>query len=306
MKLIFSNIKNKIRFWLLLNPQFNPYKFSFKFFLRRITSDLRTYPDFIIIGSGRAGTTSLYNYLIQHPNIITSFSHREQKAADLHFFEYMISSSTNWYRSHFPTKISKKLLQLRTKSSVISGEFTSTYMYHPFVPKRIFDLIPNIKLIVILRNPVDKVYSAFSQQFQFKEFTSSFEDYIESELKRIKITENEPDLKTFNEDFESIAVPNILRHGIYHTYLKKWLELFSKKQIYVVDSKDLHDNTQETLDNIFKFLEIPPVNIPDTSKINVGKYSKMDTLTRRRLLDFFSPFNDKLNYLLGTKFHWSD
>ena len=306
MKLIFSNIKNKIRFWLLLNPQFNPYKFSFKFFLRRITSNLRTYPDFIIIGSGRAGTTSLYNYLIQHPNIITSFSHREQKAADLHFFEYMISSSTNWYRSHFPTKISKKLLQLRTKSSVISGEFTSTYMYHPFVPKRIFDLIPNIKLIVILRNPVDKVYSAFSQQFQFKEFTSSFEDYIESELKRIKITENEPDLKTFNEDFESIAVPNILRHGIYHTYLKKWLELFSKKQIYVVDSKDLHDNTQETLDNIFKFLEIPPVNIPDTSKINVGKYSKMDTLTRRRLLDFFSPFNDKLNYLLGTKFHWSD
>lgn len=306
MKLIFSNIKNKIRFWLLLNPQFNPYKFSFKFFLRRITSNLRTYPDFIIIGSGRAGTTSLYSYLIQHPNIITSFSHREQKAADLHFFEYMISSSTNWYRSHFPTKISKKLLQLRTKSSVISGEFTSTYMYHPFVPKRIFDLIPNIKLIVILRNPVDKVYSAFSQQFQFKEFTSSFEDYIESELKRIKITENEPDLKTFNEDFESIAVPNILRHGIYHTYLKKWLELFSKKQIYVVDSKDLHDNTQETLDDIFKFLEIPPVNIPDTSKINVGKYSKMDTLTRRRLLDFFSPFNDKLNYLLGTKFHWSD
>ena len=306
MKLIFSNIKNKIRFWLLLNPQFNPYKFSFKFFLRRITSNLRTYPDFIIIGSGRAGTTSLYSYLIQHPNIITSFSHREQKAADLHFFEYMISSSTNWYRSHFPTKISKKLLQLRTKSSVISGEFTSTYMYHPFVPKRIFDLIPNIKLIVILRNPVDKVYSAFSQQFQFKEFTSSFEDYIESELKRIKITEKEPDLKTFNEDFESIAVPNILRHGIYHTYLKKWLELFSKKQIYVVDSKDLHDNTQETLDNIFKFLEIPPVNIPDTSKINVGKYSKMDTLTRRRLLDFFSPFNDKLNYLLGTKFHWSD
>ena len=292
MKLIFSNIKNKIRFWLLLNPQFNPYKFSFKFFLRRITSNLRTYPDFIIIGSGRAGTTSLYSYLIQHPNIITSFSHREQKAADLHFFEYMISSSTNWYRSHFPTKISKKLLQLRTKSSVISGEFTSTYMYHPFVPKRIFDLIPNIKLIVILRNPVDKVYSAFSQQFQFKEFTSSFEDYIESELKRIKITENEPDLKTFNEDFESIAVPNILRHGIY--------------QIYVVDSKDLHDNTQETLDDIFKFLEIPPVNIPDTSKINVGKYSKMDTLTRRRLLDFFSPFNDKLNYLLGTKFHWSD
>ncbi len=306
MKLSFLNIKNKIRFWLLLNPQFNPYKFSLKFFLRRITSNLRTYPDFIIIGSGRAGTTSLYSYLIQHPNIMTSFSHREQKVADLHFFEYMISSSTNWYRSHFPTNISKKLLQLRTKDSVISGEFTSTYMYHPSVPKRIFDLIPNIKLIVILRNPVDKVYSAFSQQFQFKEFTTSFEEYIESELKRIKIIENKPDLKTFNEDFESIAVPNILRHGIYHTYLKNWLDIFPKKQIYVLDSKDLHDNTQETLDNIFKFLEIQPVNISDTSKINVGNYSKMDKLTRRKLLDFFTPFNDKLNDLLGTKFHWSD
>ena len=300
-----SNIKNKIRLWLLLNPQFNPYKFSFKFFFRRITGNLRLYPNFIIIGSGRAGTTSLYSYLIQHPNIMGSFSHRDEKASDLHFFEHMISSSTNWYRSHFPTKLSKKFLELRTKSPVISGEFTSTYMYHPYVPKRIFDLIPNIKLIVILRNPVDKVYSAFSQQFQFQEFTSNFEEYIESELKRIKITENKPYMKTFNEDFESIAVPNILRHGMYYTYLKKWLDIFPKKQLYIVDSKDLHENTQETLDNIFKFLEIQPETIHDLSKVNVGKYSKMDVLTRRKLIDFFSPFNEKLNDLLGTQFHWN-
>ena len=306
MKLSLSNIKNRIRFWLLRNPKLNPYKLSFNFFPRRITSNLRTYPDFIIIGSGRAGTTSLYNYLIQHPNIMSSFSHRDQKVADLHFFEYMISNSTNWYRSHFPTKLSKRFREFRTNSPVISGEFTSTYMYHSFVPERIFNLIPSIKLIVILRNPVDKVYSAFSQQFQFKEFTSSFEEYIESEMKRIKIIENEPNFKTFNEDFESIAVPNILRHGIYHTYLKKWLDIFSKKQIYIVDSKDLHDNTQETLDNIFKFLEIPSSNISDTSKVNVGKYSKMDTSTRRGLLDFFSPHNDKLNNLLGTQFDWRD
>ena len=153
-----ENNLSKTKLWLLSNPKFNPYRFSLKKFYRNLTSKSRVLPDFIIIGAGRAGTTALYSYLIQHPSIIPATTENNQPVADLHFFEYMISDRISWYKSHFPRK---------SKNSFVTGEFTSTYMYHKKVPERIFNLIPKIKLIVILRNPVDKAYSTYNQQSHY-------------------------------------------------------------------------------------------------------------------------------------------
>ena len=81
-----ENKLSKIKLWLLSNPKFNPYKFSLKKFYRNLTSGSRVLPDFIIIGAGRAGTTALYTYLIQHPSIITAYTDNDAPVADLHFF----------------------------------------------------------------------------------------------------------------------------------------------------------------------------------------------------------------------------
>ena len=162
-----NNLRTKIKVQLLSNPKFNPYKFSLKKFYRNLTSTIRVLPDFIIIGSGRAGTTALYSYLIQHPSIIPTSTENNNSVADLHFFEYMISDKISWYKSHFPTIFSKMYRRRKSKNSFVTGEFTSTYMYHENVPERIFNLIPKIKLIVILRNPIDKAYSTYNQQSHF-------------------------------------------------------------------------------------------------------------------------------------------
>ena len=100
-------MKQQIRLWLLENPQFNPYRFSFEKLYRKMTSRLRQLPDFIIIGAGRAGTTALYSYLIQHPLIAAASTDNNESVADLHFFEYIISNNIQWYRSHFPILFSK-------------------------------------------------------------------------------------------------------------------------------------------------------------------------------------------------------
>jgi len=296
-------MKQQIRLWFLENPQFNPYRFSFEKLYRKMTSRLRSLPDFIIIGVGRAGTTALYSYLIQHPSIVAASTDNNESVADLHFFEYMISNNIQWYKSHFPILFSKSKNQ---KNSFITGEYTSTYIYHPDVPKRIFNLLPKIKLIVILRNPIDKAYSTYQQQFRFGEYTTSFEDTVNAEFRRINLNKDFPELNSNNYDFENFVAQNIIRHGIYADYLETWLKIFDRKQILILNSEDLKNSTKETLHRVFHFLNVSNYDIANTSQVNVGKYSPINKITRKKLIEFFKPHNQRLNKLLDTEFDWDD
>ena len=296
-------MKQQIRLWLLENPQFNPYRFSFEKLYRKMTSRLRQLPDFIIIGAGRAGTTALYSYLIQHPLIAAASTDNNESVADLHFFEYIISNNIQWYKSHFPILFSKSN---KHKNSFITGEYTSTYMYHPDVPKRIFNLLPKIKLIVILRNPIDKVYSTYQQQFRFGEYTTSFEDTINAEFRRIDLNKDFPELNSNNYDFENFVAQNIIRHGVYADYLETWLKIFDRKQILILNSDDLKKSTKETLRRVFNFLNVSNYDIKDTSQVNVGKYPTINKITRKKLIEFFKPHNQRLNKLLDTEFNWNN
>ena len=295
------NLKKQIKFWLLNNPQFNPYKFSFGKFYRKLTSSLRTFPHFIIIGIGRAGTTALYSYLIQHPSIHSALADDEKLASDIHFFEYMESDSISWYKSHFPILLPKLNSQKHHK---ITGEFTSTYFYHPDVPERIYQLVPRVKLIVILRNPIDKIYSTYYQQFRYGEVSTSFEETIDAELRRIKILEGNPDLRSQHPGFSNFVSQNILRHGIYADYFINWFELFNKKQILILNADDLKKDTKNTLQQVFEFLDVENHPIENLSQIAARKYPKLNDITRKKLIEFYKPHNERLNKLLQRNFQW--
>ena len=306
-----NSLKQQIKSWLLENPQFNPYRFSFEKLYRKLTSRLRSLPDFIIIGAGRAGTTALYSYLIQHPSIVAASNYNKlgtagTASADLHFFEYMTSNNVQWYKSHFPILFSKSN---NHKNFLITGEFTSTYMHHPDVPQRIFNLLPKIKLIVVLRNPVDKAYSTYYQQFRFGEITTLFEDIIDAELRRINLNKDFPELNSNNPNFENFVAQNIIRHAIYADYLETWLEIFNREQILILNSDDLKQSTKETLRQVFNFLNVSNYDIADTSPVRpVGvlakKYPSISKSTREKLIEFYKPHNQRLNKLLGTNFDW--
>ena len=204
-----NNLKESLRFWLIEHPELNPYQFSFKKFFRKLTSSFRSFPHFIIIGVGRAGTTALYSYLIQHSSIYGTYTENKKNASDIHFFEYMTTTSVSWYKSHFPILSSKMLSKNNLQ---VTGEFTSTYFYHPDVPKRIHELLPNIKLILILRNPIDKIYSTYYQQFRYGEISASFEETIDAEIKRIEILQNNPDFHSKNPNIKN-SVPQNIKPG---------------------------------------------------------------------------------------------
>ena len=130
------SFKSDMRSFLLTHPRFNPYKFSFDYTFRLLTSPLRHLPHFLIIGTSKAGKHSVLSYLNQHPEIKSGTKHN----VGVYFFDVTFESkSISWYKSHFPTKFSK---------FKIIGEASGTYLNHPFAPQRIKKILPHVKLVV--------------------------------------------------------------------------------------------------------------------------------------------------------------
>ena len=285
-----SSFTNKIRLWLLDNPDFNPYRFSLKRAYRIMTNQLRVLPDFVVIGSTKSGTTSLHYYLIQHPRIISE--------RNVHFFEYMQTNSIEWYRAHFPTKAYKNFKKLTV------GEQTATYLFHPLIPKRIHTTIPNAKFIVVLRNPVDRAYSNYTHQVREGIEKRTFEEAIKSELKRIEICKNNSEYKINHDDFSNHVIFSYLRHGIYVDFIKAWMEFFTKEQFLILPTYDLNNNRAKFLKQVFDYLNVQNFEIKDVERQNVGEYKKLDKSTRKFLVDYYRPHNERLFELLGKKFEW--
>ena len=285
-----SSFTDKIRLWLLDHPDFNPYKFSLKRAYRIMTNQLRVLPDFVVIGSTKSGTTSLHYYLIQHPGIISE--------RNVHFFEYMQTNSIEWYRAYFPTKAYKNFKKLTV------GEQTATYLFHPLIPKRIHTTIPNAKLIVVLRNPVDRAYSNYTHQVREGIEKRTFEEAIKSELKRIEICKNNSEYKINNDDFSNHVIFSYLRHGIYVDFIKAWMEFFTKEQFLILPTYDLNNNRAKFLKQVFDYLNVQNFEIKDVERQNVGEYKKLDKSMRKFLVDYYRPHNERLFKLLEKNFDW--
>jgi len=126
-----------------------------KYLKKAVTRGNRILPSFIIIGSTRSGTTSLYEYLENHPSVLPPVK------KETGFFNYAYHNNSNWYRLYFPTIDEKEKAENTRSNSVITGEATPSYLIDPRVPKRIMSLLPKVKLIVLLRNPIDRAISHY-------------------------------------------------------------------------------------------------------------------------------------------------
>ena len=307
-----------IRSWFIEHPELNPYKFTWDRFFRKITSSFRMLPSFLILGGSRSGNTSLFAYLTEHPNIMPG----SLKA--FFFFQNITNNTTSFYRSQFPIK----------RKNLITCDSTSSYFVHPLIPARVHKLLPSAKLIVVLRNPVERAYSEFHYTVTLgSELTENFEDVIKSELKRIEIGNKKPELKIENTNYNHFAFSH-LRDGLYVQHLERWLKFFPNEQLLVLHTKDLSTNFDNTLAKTFEFLNLPKYQIEnriEKNKIdkirplagheqnvyknidsktrtlfNVQNYPEMKPETKKFLQDFFRPHNEKLFKMIGKRFDWND
>lgn len=254
----------------------------------------RLEPSFLIIGAARSGTTSLYEYLIQHPLILPA------AGKEVYFFDKKFNNGINWYKSFFPFRWNKIGLKNRI---IVTGEATPRYLHYPHSPKRVHAFFPQMKLIVLLRNPVDRAYSHYQMELEHGHETLSFEKSIQEEDVRI-----EKELQKMNENENYYSVDfyrkSYRTRGIYVTQLQNWFKYFPKEQFLILKSEDFYSNPQKIYDQVLTFLNLPSFQLKNYKQYKIRKYSNMKPETRKKLETFFRSYNEQLYTLTRKNFKW--
>lgn len=246
-------------------------------------------PDFLIIGTQKGGTTSLYNYLIQHPQILPA----AQK--EIHFFDLNFERGLDWYESQFPQDVKGQ--------NRVTGEASPYYLFHPLVPPRVKRLFPEVKLIVMLRNPVMRAWSHYNHEVRWGFEKLSFQEAIAGESERLA---GEVSKMLLDETYYSYNHQHYtyLSRGIYADQLQQWGDIFPRDRFLILQSEVFYTNPAETLAQTFEFLELSPVEIEDYPKYNAGDYQQMPEALQTDLTHYFSPHNQRLYQYLGVNFNW--
>jgi Sulfotransferase domain len=265
-----------------------------KAFDKKLAPHLGLLPNFVIIGAQKCGTTSLYNYLVGHPAIY------EATTKEVGYFDQFYDKGLGWYRSHFPTPIRKFYEKLRNKTHIISGEASTGYILYPHALRKLAKTIPDVKLILMLRNPVDRAYSHYNHSVRCGKETLPFEEAIEKEEERVgaALRKIQMDEDYYNEQIDYFAY---LRAGIYIDQIKVLMDLFPAERVLILKSEDFYANSQAVFNQTLKFLDVPSMDLIDAKKYNSGVYSKMNNEVRNKLEDFFRPYNQSLYEYLGNR-----
>jgi hypothetical protein len=231
-------------------------------------------PDFVIIGAQKGGTSFLYHLLTLHPLV------EPAALKELHFFDNpeLFDHGAEWYRRCFPR------LNSKDGQRSMTGEATPYYLFDPPVAKRMAQIVPQARLIALLRNPIDRAYSHYQMQVKRGTEPRTFEEAIEQQHS------------------------SYMSRGIYVDQLLRWFEFFGKEQMLILKSEDFFERPVETLKVVLTFLDLPDWQ-PEASELqqrrHTGTYrQKMDPSTRRRLEAYFEPYNQRLYECLDVDFGW--
>ncbi len=282
---------------------------------RLMTNTTRILPDFLIIGTQRGGTTSLYYYLTEQTGIVSAFR------KEVHYYDDHYAQGLKWYRAQFPTTLEKYYVENISKLRFLTGESSPYYMFHPLISKRLAAVTPHAKLIVLLRNPVDRAYSHHWLTTQEGNETLPFKEAVEHEEERLageveKLIEMDS-LGNFNYRSQKHRHYSYLSRGIYIDQLQQWMRFFPREQFLILKSEDLYADPAAILKQTLQFLGVPESQTVIANKefkqyrepskkgyLNEQKPPKMDPELRKHLLEYFRPHNARLYEFLGRDFGW--
>jgi hypothetical protein len=269
-------------------------------------------PDFLIVGTQKAATTSLHYYLGQHPDLIGS------RPKEVCFFDRdeNFSKGLEWYKKNFPN--TKNLLSDRFKYF----DSTPEYMYRSYVPGRIHSINPSTKVIMLLRDPVSRAFSAWNMYKAFVNRKSIPEvirrPYLEDQPNNLYIEYFLDKFPSFEKAVEldleryftnsPIEEPSIVRRGIYADQIKRYIDLFGTQNVMTLGFRDITgENKVEHLNSILQFLGLPNSDwnfLKDESRnVGTGK-DRMSSEIQKVLTDFYAPHNERLFELIGYKPNW--
>jgi hypothetical protein len=280
---------------------------------------------FSLIGAQKSGTTAMGAYLVQHPNILgrtygfflwNAYQNAENSLPKLAY--------------PFTGNLTTKDWTINQTTSMIGYDNTPDNLLRSMmIPSRFREICPTGKVLVQLRDPVDRAYSDFSMELHRQQnFNTSFEKFIEKDFQRLKEAgviqgyrwDNETEFQAFSgSKEEDKAWERYTRHsgdnpqayfpvgrGLYSIQLRHWFKEYDKmpggRDLFLISEyKELYERGgQAAFDRVIKFLDLAPYELNNVAKQRVGKYEEpIDPKMRQRLEDFYAPYNRQLQEILG-------
>jgi Sulfotransferase domain len=264
---------------------------------RSVTSGSRALPGFVIVGGQRCGTTSLYRRLIEHPAIGAATT------KEVHFFDVNFERGVDWYRAHFPTRAHLEAIGRRTGLGAMTGEASPYYLFHPRAPYRLADILPGVRLIVMLREPVSRMISHYHHEVALGHEDRPFERAVELEQERLAGEEErilrEPTYRSYAHQHHSYFA-----RGLYADQLERWLSVVPRDRVLIVESRRFFEDTTVELDRVMGFLGFPPQHRMAIEVHDTRFHAPMDEGLMVELHERYVPHNQRLYSLLDEDFGW--
>ena len=254
-----------------------------------VTSPFRPLPDFLVLGAQKAGTTALYEYLRRHPQI-SGPSWKEVSFFDRHW-----ARGESWYRGNFPNVA-------RTRGKHV-GEASPSYVFHPLAPRRVQEVVPEARLIVLVRNPVDRALSQYNHEVALGREALPFEEALDAEEERLRGEQERmaADPRYFSREWWSHTYK---ARGRYAEQLERWLAVFPREQLLVLPSDDLGSEPARAHAQVLEFVGASPQRLDSYPRVYEREYEPMKAETRERLAAEFEEPNRRLYELLGRDLGW--
>ncbi|MFI5935605.1 sulfotransferase family protein [Actinoplanes sp. NPDC051494] len=262
----------------------------------RLTAPRRMTPSFLICGGQRCGTTSLYRALSAHPVVLKAVLHK-----GVHYFDVSYERGMSWYKGHFPTH--RQADKVREKHGVAAQTFESSpyYMYHPQAAARIAADLPGAKLLVLVRDPVERAYSQHHHEVaRGFETELDFGNALALEPARLHRQEDklaaDPGYYSFGHQHHAYRA-----RGEYARYLSVMAQHVGRERIHVVESEKFFTDPEQTYDEVCAFLGLPTdLPRPEFERHNARpRESDMDPGIRRELRNHYATHDDALITWLG-------
>lgn len=267
--------------------------------LGRSTSPLRMLPDFIVAGASRSGTTSLHRALLTHPGIVPPVFTK-----GVHFFDVNWTKGVPWYRSHFPVRAIAERRTSSVAGAPLAFESAGYYMHHPLAAERIAQTITDVKIIVMLRDPVDRAYSAYKHEFaRGFETEDSFERALDLESERLagEVARIRADPGYVSQSHRHQSYTD---RGHYAEQVLRLFTTFGRERVHVLYSEDFFATPEPVYERLLEFLGLPIVHAPAYEQHNARRGSSLGQRTIDRLTQHFEPYDAQLAELMGQPPAW--
>jgi hypothetical protein len=255
-------------------------------------------PGVLIVGAQRSGTTSMYRTLSQHPAVLKAVLHK-----GVHYFDMNYDRGLGWYRAHFPLRSSGRRAAMAAGDPALTFESSPYYMFHPCAAERIARDLPGVKLLVLVRDPVERAHSAYTHELARGYEIESFERALELEPARLlgeaERMAREPDYLSHAHQHQAY-----LARGRYCEQLERMERIFGAERFHVVDSGDFFAKPEPEYDAVLEFLGLRSLSYPEFERHNARPRGDMSPALRAELTRYFEPYDQQLTRWLGKVPSW--